>query len=188
MGDFVCVQFGADGFHLEAPIELANGKQFGTTPASQAFLERGADDVGLVPLFGILYASYFSYVAVAPQSPELGAITAGAVAAALIGLAYVAPVAWISTRVLWVHRRLLGLRRIRTTVTAVGVAMSGLMIGVAYLSGSAFLMGLATASLTLSSLSIGSILGAIAISSIKLAITSFQAMALAVKRLMRSIP
>jgi hypothetical protein len=122
---------------------------------------------GLVPLFGILYASYYSYLAVAPIDPEAGAIVAGTVAASLIGLVYVAPSAHLSMRVLRLRKIPLRFPKVHAMLFVAWVVGSGLLIGRAYLAGSFALMGLATASLTVSMVTFGSIVGVRAISSIK---------------------
>ena len=142
--------------------------------------------VGVVPLFGILYASYFSYLVVAPLSSEAGALLAGAVAASLIGLAYVAPVVWVGVRLLGLSRRLSGLRRLGAVPAVAWVAANGSLIGLAYLSGSGLLTGFATASLTLSMLSLGSAVGTLVMPSLKLPITSFAGFAVALKRFARA--
>jgi hypothetical protein len=154
------------------------------TAASNHWFAEGLR-VGLYPLFGILYAAYFSYLAVAPVSPEAGAVIAGIVAASLIGLVYVAPVAYVSARLLRLHKRLLSLRRTNLAPIAMWTMASGLMILAAYVSSSAALMGLSTASLTLSALSLGSLLGAKGIGRIQLPITNFSTLTLAMRRLIQ---
>jgi len=143
--------------------------------------------VGVYPLIGILYASYFSYAAVSPFSAEAGALAAGVVAASLIGLIYVAPIAYVCTRLI---RRRAGLFRAKKMhmFPALGwMSASALMVGAAYLSASAWLMGVATASLTLSFLSTVSIFGALALNSIQLPLANLYAMAFAAKRMTRSL-
>jgi hypothetical protein len=120
--------------------------------------------VGLVPLFGILYVASYSYLATASLSPEAGAIMAGIVAASLIGMVYVAPITYALVGVLRLRNYfLLALRRILALWT-VGTCLS---IIAAYVLGSFALMGLATASLVLSMLTFGSIIGAGALASMK---------------------
>jgi hypothetical protein len=136
---------------------------------------------GVYPLIAILYAAYFSYAAVAPLSAEAGALTAGVVAASLIGLVYVAPVAYVSMRLV---RRMKFLRvgKAHLLPASGWVGASALMVGAAYLSGSAWLMGLGTASLTLSMLSIGGFLSALALNSIQIPVPNLHAMVFAFRR------
>ena len=143
--------------------------------------------VGVYPLIGILYAAYFSYAVVSPISAEAGALAAGVVAASLIGLVYVAPVAYVSLRL--VRRRTKFLTPARTYLLPAsgGVAASALMIGAAYLSGSALLMGLGTASMTLSMLSVGSLLGARALTSVQFPVVNLHAKVFAMRRMARPL-
>lgn len=137
--------------------------------------------VGVYPLMGILYAAYFSYAIVSPISPEAGALAAGVVAATLIGLVYVAPVAYVSLRL--VRRRTKFLAKVNLLPASGWVAGSALMVSAAYLSGSAFLMGLGTASLTLSMLSVGSLLGARAFTALQFPIVNLHTKTFLVKRM-----
>jgi len=143
--------------------------------------------VGVYPLIGILYAAYFSYALISPMSAEAGALAAGVMAASLIGLVYVAPVAYVSLRL--VRRRTKFLASVKAHLfPAYGwVAGSALMIGAAYLSGSALLMGLGTASLTLSMLSVVSILGALALTSVQLPLANQHAKVFAARRMARPL-
>ena len=119
--------------------------------------------VGLVPLFLILYASRYSYLAGAWLNPEFGALTAGVVAAWLIGMVYVAPITYAVVRVLRLRRRLFT----SATPLILWTLGTALMIGAAFVLGSFALLALATASLTLSMLALGSIFGARALASSK---------------------
>lgn len=139
--------------------------------------------VGVYPLMGILYASYFSYELVSPFNVEAGALTAGIVAASLIGLVYVAPVAYVSSRLVRRRARFFSLDKLHLLPASGWVAASAFMIGAAYLTGSALFMGLATASLTLSMLSLGSMLGAIGLGYVQLPFANARAMAFLIRRL-----
>jgi hypothetical protein len=139
--------------------------------------------VGVYPLMGILYASYFSYALLSPMSAEAGAIAAGAVAASLIGLVYLAPVAYLSLRLIRRRTRFFTPKRAYLFPAYGWMGASALIIGAAYVSGSAWSMGLATASLTLSMLSVGSILGAVGLSYVQLPVANMRAMSFAAKRL-----
>ena len=142
----------------------------------------GALRVGVVPLIGILYASYYSYTLISPFSAEAGALTAGAVAASLIGLVYVAPVAYVGLRLVRRRVRLFRLTKTHALPALGWVSASALMVGAAYLSASGWLMGLGTASLTLSFLSSVSILSAVAFNSIQPSFANVCAMFFASKR------
>jgi hypothetical protein len=140
--------------------------------------------VGVYPLIGILYASYFSYAAVSPFSAEAGALAAGIVAASLIGLVYVAPVAYVTSR-LARQRLRFSLSKLNLSPAALWVTASAIMTCAAYTSGGAWLMGVATANLTLSMLSVAAVLGARAYASIQLPFTNMYGMVFAAKRIIR---
>lgn len=142
--------------------------------------------VGVYPLIGALYASYFAYMIVFPLSSEAGAIAAGMVAASLIGLMYVTPVAYVSLRL--IRRRLqFSLGKVHLLPVSGWVAVSTLMVGAAYASGSAWLMALATASLTLSTLTAASAVGAMALTSIHPPLANLHTMVFAVKRVIQPV-
>jgi len=143
--------------------------------------------VGVYPLIGILYAAYFSYAVVSPISAEAGALAAGVVAASLIGLVYVAPVAYVSLRLVRRRTKFLIPAKAQLLPASGWVAASASMISAAYLSGAALLMGLGTASLTLSMLSVGSLLGARALSSVQFPVANLHAKAFAVRRMTRPL-
>ncbi len=111
------------------------------------------------PLFGILYAAYYSYALVAPLSTEAAAVVAGIVAALLIGLVYVAPIAYLTMRLIRRGKRVLTPRGHHAIPSCIWFAGSLLMIWAAYQSGFGALMAIGTANLTLSALSFGSLLG-----------------------------
>lgn len=158
-----------------------------TNAASQNPWLLGALRVGVYPLIGILYASYFSYALVSPLSAEAGALAAGVVAASLIGLVYVAPVAYLGLRLTRRRMHLFRLGKVHAFPALGWMSTSALMVGVAYISGLGWLMGLATASLTLSFLSTVSIFSALALSSIQLPSANLHAMIFAGKRMARSL-
>ncbi len=144
--------------------------------------------LGVYPLIGILYASYLSYQVVSPLSAEAGAIAAGMVAASLIGLVYVAPVAYISLRLIRRRVRVFELRKMHAFPATAWFTASAFMIGAAYLSSSALMMGFATASLTLSMLTLGSILGALSLTYAHLPALNLPALAFAGKHRSRILP
>jgi hypothetical protein len=118
-----------------------------------------AVQVGVVPLLGILYASYYSYNLIAPLSPEAAALTAGVVAASLIGLAYVAPTAYLASRLL--RRRVrLNLSTRTVTPTAAWLTASVIVLTAAYATGSGTTLAVGVVNLVLSALSAGTLGGA----------------------------
>jgi len=130
-----------------------------------------AVQTGVYPLIGVLYASYYSYALIAPFSAEAGAITAGIVAASLIGAIYLAPVAYLAVRIIKRHGRLLISKQVAGS-SSIWFAASALTCVVAYATGSGGLLAFATSSLTLSMLSLGSLLGAKVLTHAQLPITN----------------
>ncbi len=118
----------------------------------------------VIPLLGILYASYYTYGFIAPISTEAAAITAGLVAASLIGLVYVAPVAYITTRL--IKRR--NLTHLTLTPSTLWLTASTIMIVAAYATGSLNLLAFATTNLILSTLSLATLTGTRALTYIQL--------------------
>lgn len=143
--------------------------------------------VGVYPLIGILYAAYFSYAVVSPISAEAGALTAGVVAASLIGLVYVAPITYVSLRLARRRTKFLTLAKAHWLPVSGWVSASALMISAAYVSGSALLMGLGTASLTLSLFSVAGFLGALALTSTQFPSVNLHAMVFAARRTARPL-
>jgi hypothetical protein len=144
--------------------------------------------VGIVPLFGILYTADFTYNAASLLSPEVGAVTAGLVAASLIGLIYVAPLAYLSLRLLRLQRRLAKIRSVHVMPMAGWLGLSGAIMLAAYMTGSSMLMGLSTASLTLSALSLGCVAGTRALARIQPPTLNMVAHVIALKQLARRFP
>jgi hypothetical protein len=114
--------------------------------------------VSVIPLLGILYASYYSYNLVAPLSPEAAAITAGVVAASLIGLAYVAPVAYLTSRILRRHIRF-NLSTRTLTPSLAWLIASLITLAAAYPASSTLALSAGIVNLILSTLSTGSLAG-----------------------------
>ncbi len=119
----------------------------------------------VIPLLGILYASYYTYGFVAPLSTEAAAITAGLVAASLIGLVYIAPIAYVATRLL---RRHISLTRLTLTPSTLWLTTSTILTLTAYATGSLNLLALATTNLILSTLSLATLTGTRALAYIQL--------------------
>ena len=144
-----------------------------------------AVQVGVVPLLGILYASYYSYTLVAPLSAEVAAMTAGVVAASLIGLAYVAPVAYLASRLL--RRRLrLNLSTRSLAPTTVWLSASIFVLVAAYGTNSTMALAFGTVNLVLSALSAGSLAGTKALSMISLPLTNPATLSLLLRRYIRT--
>jgi len=111
---------------------------------------------GLYPLIGILYASYYSYLLVSPFNNEVAALTAGLIAAGMLGIIYLALPLYLARRVL---RRRGRFSILRVSNLAAWSALSGVFVAVAYLAGAEFALGIATVSLILSALTLGASLG-----------------------------
>ena len=142
---------------------------------------------GVIPLLGILYASYYSFNLVAPISPEVAAVTAGVVAASLIGLAYVAPVAYLTSRL--IRRRAKLNISIRSLVpTSVWLAASIFLLVAAYASNSSTALAFGTVNLVLSALSAGSLAGTKALSLISLPSTNPTSLAIYLRRYTKLVP
>ena len=115
-----------------------------------------AVQLGVYPLLGILYAASYSYRLVAPFSTEAGAITAGIVAASLIGAVYVAPVAYVTMRLI---RRRLHISSQIATPSVLWFVASVLISVAGYASNSGQILAFATSSMALSMLSLGGLAG-----------------------------
>ncbi len=127
--------------------------------------------VTVVPLLGILYASYITYYAVSFLNPEIAAISAGIVAASLIGLVYVAPMAYVSLRLLRIRGRLGKLRNLNSRMMLTWLGGNLVLLIAALISGSGGMIGFAAASTVLASLSLGAVAGVRGIARIQLPVT-----------------
>ena len=143
-----------------------------------------AVQAGVYPLIGVLYASYYSYALIAPFSAEAGAITAGIVAASLIGAIYLAPGAYLAVRIMKRHGRLLISKQVAFS-SSIWFGASVLTCVVAYVTGSGVLLAFATSSIALSMLSLGSLLGVKVLTGAQLPITNVANAIFAFKRLSR---
>jgi len=118
--------------------------------------ERTIFRYSLYPLMGILYAAYYSYLVVSPLNNEVAALTAGLVAAGMLGFAYVGIPVYFARR---------AIRRKGPVSTPCSYrllaccAICGLVVGITYVSGEGFALGIATVSLILSTLALGATLG-----------------------------
>jgi hypothetical protein len=117
----------------------------------------------LYPMIGILYASYYSYLLVSPLNNEVAALIAGLVAAGMLGFVYAAIPMCLARRV---ARRKACVSKLTSTRLAGYSVISGALVGLTYLFGGEFTLGLATVSLLLSTLSLGAALGTRAVSRI----------------------
>jgi len=141
----------------------------------------------VVPLLGILYASYYSYGFVAPLNTEAAAITAGIVAASLIGLIYLAPIAYVASRIIRRHTHLT-ITRWTLGPSAAWFAAGVVMALAAYATASLSLLAFATSSLILSTLSLGSLTGVRALAYIQVPSVNATNMALLLRRFAKTFP
>jgi len=139
---------------------------------------------GVYPLVGILYGSYYSYAAIAPVSTEAGAIFAGIVAASLIGVIYLAPVAYLATRLTRRHGKWLISKQI--AYSSIAWFAAGVVLCVtAYATNSGQLLAVSTSSVVLSMLSLGSQVGTRALAYVQLPSANMANSMLAFRRLSR---
>jgi len=118
--------------------------------------QRAAFRDTLYPLFVILYASYYAYLSISPISNEAAAVTAGVVAAGLIGAAYLSIPVYLSSRAL---RRKLARLTLNPYHMLVWTTASVAATACAYFVSGTLTLGGAAANLVLTSLLIGTILG-----------------------------
>jgi hypothetical protein len=145
-----------------------------------------AVQVGVYPLLGILYASYYSYTLVAPFSVEAAAVTAGIVAASLIGVVFIAPISYLILRITRRHRRVM-ISKQSVGPSIAWFTASILLCIAAYATHSGQLLGIATSSIVLSMLSLGSLIGTRALTLIQVPITNYASMALTFRRFARTL-
>lgn len=139
-----------------------------------------AVELGVYPLIGILYASYYSYALVAPYSTEAAAITAGMVAASLMGVVFVAPVVYVTTRMI---KRRLRISKLTFGPSAAWLMASVMLCVAAYSVSSGQLLAVATSSMVLSMLSLGSLIGTRALAYVQIPFGNSANMALMFRRL-----
>jgi len=144
-----------------------------------------AVQVGVYPLIGILYTSYYSYSAIAPISTEAGAIIAGMVAASLMGVVYLAPVTYLTSRFLRRHGQLLTSKKV--AFASIAWFTAGVVLCVtAYAVNSGNLLAISTSSMVLSMLSLGSQIGTRALTYVQLPSTNLANSVLAFRRLSKT--
>jgi hypothetical protein len=116
------------------------------------------------PLIAVLYASYCAYLLMAPLSSDLAAVLAGIIAASLLGLIYLAPIGYVTKRILRRYLQHSLLRRSHLILWA-GVSVSLIPFG--YFM-NPLLMGIIVANLLISMLSIGCVFGATALGHLRI--------------------
>jgi hypothetical protein len=141
----------------------------------------------VIPLLGILYASYYSYGFVAPLSSEAAAITAGLVAASLIGVIYIAPIAYVASRIIRRHSHM-AITRWTLGPSAAWFAASIIMALAAYATGSVNLLAFATSSLVLSTLSLATLTSTRLMMYVQLPSVNPANMALLLRRFAKTFP
>ena len=109
--------------------------------------------------------SYYSYLLLSPVSGELGVAIAGIVAASLIGLVYLSPMVYLCSRVLQRKFRSLHLTPSRLYPL---VAATIVLNALAYSTGQMLILTIAITGLTLCALTLGSILGTLALARLEL--------------------
>jgi hypothetical protein len=123
----------------------------------------------MYPLLAALYASYYAYLLMSPLSSDLGAILAGAIAASLLGLIYLAPIAYVTKRILQCYLQHSLLRRSHVILWA---GVSALLIPVGYIT-SPLLLGIVVANFVISMLCSGCVLGATVLGRLRLGNVAF---------------
>ena len=119
----------------------------------------------LYPLIGLLYASYYTYLIISPLNGEVAALTAGLVAAAIIGFVYLAPPLYFAKRILR-RKTPLPSRLTLRLLFALPLASSA-ATGFSYLTGTGLALGFAAATLLLSILTLGVIAGILVLKRVK---------------------
>jgi len=119
--------------------------------------QRTAFGYALYPLIGLLYASYYTYMLISPLNSEVAAVTAGLVAAVIIGSVYLAPPLYLVKRTL--RRKAYLSSKLSAKLFLASSAASCAAIGLSYAAGTGLVLGFATASLLLSILTLGVIAG-----------------------------
>jgi hypothetical protein len=111
--------------------------------------------IGLYPLIGVLYASYYTYFFLSQINSEVATVAAGIVAAGLVGLIYLATPVFLITSIF--RRRLKTFPHVSLIGTWTTFALGA--VGISYWSGATLLEGLAAAQLVLLALVLGCVFG-----------------------------
>jgi len=147
-------------------MTLFNAWYYSFSPAIASYLgthqaQRELFGYTLYPLIGLLYASYYTYALISPLNNEVAALTAGLVAAAMIGFVYLAPPLYLAKRIL----------RRKTN-------LSSRLNGFFYSTGMGLALGFAAATLLLSILTLGVMAGIQVLKRVKFTYLAQQAAAL----------
>jgi len=153
---------------------LFNSWYYSLTPHLTSYLrlhsaQRELFRYGLYPLIAILYVSRYAYLFVSPVNAEGGAMTAGIIAASLLGFVYIAPITYAVLRVI---RRYMKFSTHSKTGMSLWCSFGVPIVGAAYFM-TQQLLGLAIANLLLSMLTLCVILGIQALSHLQLKCNSF---------------
>jgi hypothetical protein len=153
-------------------MTLFNAWYYSFSPQLASYLgihqtQRELFGYGLYPLIGILYASYYTYVFVSPLNNEVAAVTAGLVAAAMMGFVYFAPLLYLAKRIL--RRKAPHSSWLNPQHLLAWSTISSLAIGFSYSAGMELALGIAAASLLLSILTLGVIGGTLVLKRVKFA-------------------
>jgi len=162
-------------------MALFNAWYYSFSPPLASYLgthqtQRELFGYALYPLIGLLYASYYTYVLISPLNNEVAAVTAGLVAAAMIGFLYLAPPLYLTKRIL--RRKTSLSSRLNPRLLLVSSAASSVAIGLSYSAGMGLALGFAAASLLLSTLTLGVIAGILVLKRVKLTYLAQQLAAL----------
>jgi len=162
-------------------MTLFNAWYYSFSPAIASYLgthqaQRELFGYTLYPLIGLLYASYYTYALISPLNNEVAALTAGLVAAAMIGFVYLAPPLYLAKRIL---RRKTNLSsRLNHRLLLALPAASSAAIGFSYSTGMGLALGFAAATLLLSILTLGVMAGIQVLKRVKFTYLAQQAAAL----------
>jgi len=152
-------------------MTLFNAWYYSFSPPLASYLgthqtQREAFGYALYPLIGLLYASYYAYLLISPLNSEVAALTAGLVAAAMIGFVYLAPPLYLAKRILRRKKTSLASKLNPKPFLALSAA-SSVAIGLSYFAGTGLVLGFAAASLLLSVLTLGVVVGIMVLSRVR---------------------
>jgi hypothetical protein len=158
-------------------MKLFNAWYYSFSPSLAYYLgahrtQRTVFSYALYPLIGLLYASYCTYALMSLWNNEVAAIAAGIVAAAMIGLIYLAPFLYLANRTF--RRKISLTSRLDAKVLLSSSVASSVAIAFSYSAGMELALGLAAAGLLLSSLTLGVMAGIRALNCIKLTYSHLQ--------------
>jgi len=151
-------------------MTLFNAWYYSFSPPLASYLgthqaQRELFGYALYPLIGLLYASYYAYMLISPLNNEVAAVTAGLVAAAMIGFVYLAPPVYLAKRILRRKTSLSSRLNARLLFALSGV--SSLAMAFSYSTGTGLTLGIAAAILLLSILTLGATAGLLVLKRVK---------------------